>query len=251
MQPAARAASARDVARALLVFAVAAALFLLLPSQLMGDVGTVHGFTWQEAFDLLTPIAVILPLWLAFDRVQPFTPRSSLLVLGIASVWIAAQGLHLGTNAIGDLFDPGAPREAFYATPPGALDLWFDEVLSHWLWHIAWVALLLTLVGFAYRVPPAPIATDRQADLVAGAGGLIHGVTWVAVTIEGSTTFLGIPAAAVLLVLAFGLRGRSPAVRPVGVFLLLSGAVALALYAIYVAIYGWPPPELTQTILAG
>jgi len=244
----------RPVAQALLAFAVAAAVFLLLPSQLQGDVGTVHGFTWQEAVDLLTPVAVMLPLWLAFGRVRRFTPRSSLVVLALAALWIAAQGLHLGTNAIGDLFDPGAPREAFYQTPHGALDLWFDEVLSHWLWHLAWAGLLFALVASAYRVPMASVARtarSRRTDAMAAVAGLIHGLTWVAVTIEGSTTLLGIPVMAVLLVLAVRLRRDSPAGRSVGVFLLGSSAVALLLYATYVAIYGWPPPELTQTILAG
>jgi hypothetical protein len=239
-----------EVARRLLAFAVAAAVFLLLPSQLHGDVGTVHGFTWQEAFDLLTPIAVISPLWLAFDRMT-MTRRSTVVILTLAAIWIAAQGLHLGTNAIGDLFDPGPSREAFYQTAPGALDLWFDEVLSHWLWHLAWAALLLSLAVVAYRVPVGEAAADRRADITAGVGGVIHGLTWMVVTIEGSTSLLGIPTAAAILGLGFGLRTRGPTARVVGVFLMASGVVALALYGRYIARYGWPPPELTQTILGG
>src|SRR5689334_21894131 len=160
------------VGPALLAFAVAAAVFLLLPSQLTSDVGAVHGFTWQEAVDLLTPVAVILPLWLVFERAGATTTRVRLVVLAIAAMWIAAQGLHLGTNAIGDLFDPGAPREAFYATPPGALDLWFDEVLSHWLWHIAWAALLLELVVVVARRPASVDAPDRGDSILATVGGV-------------------------------------------------------------------------------
>lgn len=239
------------VARPLFAFAVAAMAFLLLPSQLQGDVGTVHGFTWQEAFDLLTPIAVIPPLWLAFERAAVMKQRVRLVVLAIAAIWIAAQGLHLGTNAIGDLFDPGAPRQAFYATPPGALDLWFDEVLSHWLWHIAWTGLLLALVVLVKRSPIRPVVRDPGADVLAAAGGVIHGVTWVAVTIEGSTTFLGIPAAAVLGLLGWRVLRQSAEARAVGAFLVASAVIALVLYAIYVAMYGWPPPELTETILKG
>jgi hypothetical protein len=205
----------------------------------------------QEAFDLLTPIAVIPPLWLAFNRTTALTPRTTAVILALAALWIGAQGLHLGTNAIGDLFDPGPSRDAFYQTAPGALDLWFDEVLSHWLWHLAWAALLLALAVIAYRVPLGEAVADRRTEVMAGIGGVIQGLTWMVVTIEGSTSVLGIPTAAAILGLGFGLRRRGPTARAVGIFLMSSGIMALGLYGLYIARYGWPPPELTQTILGG
>lgn len=183
------------VARPLFAFAVAAMAFLLLPSQLQGDVGTVHGFTWQEA------ATSSIPRHRAMTAARSNASHSG------------------GITAIG------------------------------WLWHIAWTGLLLALVVLVKRAPIRPVVRDRGADVLAAAGGVIHGVTWVAVTIEGSTTFLGIPAVAVLGLLGWRVLRQSAEARAVGAFLVASAVIALVLYAIYVAMYGWPPPELTETIL--
>ena len=73
--------------------------------------------------------------------------REQLVFLAIAIVWVEGQAIHLATNAIGDVFSPGADRGSFYATEAGDLDHWFDEGLGHWLWHLAWAALSANRLG--------------------------------------------------------------------------------------------------------
>ena len=91
--------------------------------------------------------------------------RGELLVfLVIAIVWVEGQAIHLATNAIGDVFSPGADRGAFYATEAGDLDHWFDEGLGHWLWHLAWAALSVLML----------VAGDRPPGLAAGAAGWLR-----------------------------------------------------------------------------
>ena len=96
--------------------------------------------------------------------------------------------------------------------------------------------------------PPATGSNPGRAEEQAPQSGPILRSGGL-VTINGSTTAQGIPAAAVLLALALGLRSRGARSRVVGTFLIASGTVALGFIAVYVAVYGWPLPELTQMVL--
>ena len=80
-------------------------------------------------------------------------------------------------------------RDAFYATEAGDLDHWLDEGLGHWLWHLAWAALSVLMLWRATARRDWPLPAG-WLPLVAG---LIQGVTFFFVTVEGETTLLGIP----------------------------------------------------------
>ena len=126
---------ADQLPRALLAYAVALAAFLLVPPYLKAFVGPPQAFTLQEAADLFTPLVVIPLAWLVFDLAGGFGRRGLVAFLVIAALWVEGQGIHLAANAIGDAFPPGG-AETFYQTVPGDLDLWLDETLSHWMWHV-------------------------------------------------------------------------------------------------------------------
>ncbi len=157
----------------------------------------------------------------------------------IAALWIEAQGMHLAANAIGDTYPAGPERDAFYLTPGGVLDHWFDEVLSHWAWHVAWVALTVLMLALAGGGRAVGSTTGTAISTLAGA---IHGAVFFFVTTEGATVALGIPASIVLLVWA-GRDRLGGSRHPIVVFVFASSLVTLLAYLIWAIRFGWPLVE--------
>jgi hypothetical protein len=227
---------------ALLGYAVALAVLLLVPPLLTASVGPPTGFTLQEAMDLLTPLIVIPLAWYVFDLTGGLGRMGLLAFLVIGAVWIEGQAIHLASNAVGDAVPPDA-TEAFVRTAPGELNHWLDETLSHWMWHLAWVALSILLLTAASRTQGTP-ATG--ASVTATAAGFVHGATFFVVTVEGVTTLLGIPASIVLLAWSASLARRRLGSRPVVVFFLVASIVTLVGYAGWAASHGGTLPEFTK-----
>ena len=228
--------------RALLAYAVALAVLTLVPPSLTASVGPPTGFTLQEAADLLTPVIVIPLAWYVFDLTGGLGRIGLVAFLVIAAVWIEGQAIHLAANAVGDAVPPGAV-EAFLGTAPGDLNHWLDEFLSHWMWHVGWVALSILLLAAASRAPGAPAAGVSKT---AAAAGLVHGATFFVVTVVGVTTLLGIPASIVLLAWSASLARRGLAGRPVVVFFLVASIVTLVGYVVWAATHGGTLPEFSK-----
>jgi hypothetical protein len=220
-----------------LAYALALAVFLLIPPTLKPTVGPPKDFTLQEAMDLLTPLVVIPLGWWVLDGIGGLRGRAFLVFLLIAVVWVEAHGIHLAANAIGDAFAAGSDRNSFYATDAGALDHFLDEDLSHWLWHIAWVALGVLMLVLATWRPARPLGGGAGSG-VAGIAGLIHGATFFLVTAEGGTAGLGIPASIVMLAWS-AVEVRRGSSHPVFRFFLVSGATTLLLDLVWAALHGW------------
>ena len=227
---------------ALLAYAIALPAFLLVPPCLNASVGPPQAFTLQEAADLLTPLVVIPLAWLVLDLTDGFGRRGLVAFLVVAALWVEGQGIHLAANAIGDAF-PHDAAEAFYQTVPGDLDLWLDEVVSHWMWHTAWVALSILMLASATR---GSVGLPDRTSVAAAAAGLVHGATLFLVTVEGTTTLLGIPAA--ILTLAWCvLAGRRGLTRqPVVTFFLVSTIGTLVGYVLWGALNRWTLTEFSK-----
>jgi len=232
--------------RALLGYAAALAVLLLVPPLLTASIGLPTGFTLQEAVDLLTPLIVIPLAWYVFDLTGGLGRMGLVAFLVIAAVWIEGQAIHLAANAIGDAVPPGAV-EAFVRTAPGDLDHWLDETLSHWMWHVAWVALSILLLAAASRTHGVPALTSKTA----AAAGFVHGATFFVVTVEGVTTLLGIPASIVLLAWSASLARRGLTGRPVVVFFLVASIVTLVGYVGWAALQGGTLPEFSKLRSSG
>jgi hypothetical protein len=232
---------------ALLAYSVALAAFLLVPPYLKASVGPPQAFTLQEAADLVTPLVVIPLAWLVFDLAGGLGRRGLVAFLVLAALWVEGQGIHLAANAIGDAF-PHDAAEVFYGTVPGDLDLWLDETLSHWMWHAAWVALAILMLGAATRssvIPP-----DRTSA-IAAAAGIIYGATFFLVSVEGVTALLGIPASVVVLAWCLVAGRRGLARQPVFTFFLVATVVTLIGYVGWGALNGWTLPEFSKVGLFG
>lgn len=235
------------LSRALLGYAVALAVLLLVPPSLTASVGPPTGFTLQEAVDFFTPLIVIPLVWYVFDLTGGLGRVGLLAFLVIGALWIEGQAIHLGANAVGDAVPPDA-TETFVRTAPGELNHWLDETLSHWTWHIAWVALSILLLAAASRTQGAPAA---RTSLTAAAAGFVHGATFFVVTVEGVTTLLGIPASIVLLLWSASLARRRLGSRPIVVFFLVASIVTLVGYAGWAASHGGTLPEFSKLSSSG
>ena len=219
------------------------AVLLLVPGFLRAPVGPPEGFTLQEAVDLLTPLVVIPLAWLVLSLAGGPGRGGMIAFLVVAALWVEGQGIHLAANAIGDAFPTPAAQKAFYGTVPGDLDLWLDETLSHWMWHIAWVALsMLWLV--AATVHGSQLPRDRTS-LTAATAGLLSGVTFFIVTVEGTTTSLGIPATVLLLAWCVVLSVRGLARQPMVTYFLVLTVMTLVGYAGWAALHDWTLPEFS------
>ncbi len=227
---------------ALFAYAGALAVLALVPPFLSAPVGPPEGFTLQEAVDLLTPLIVVPLAWYVFDLTGGLGRMGLVAFLVIAALWVEGQAIHLAANAIGDAVPAGA-MEAFLRTAPGDLDHWLDEELSHWMWHIAWVALSVLLLLAASRAPAGPAARPSP---VAAAAGFIHGATFFVVSVEGVTTLLGIPASIALLVWSASLARRGLAGRPVVLFFLVASSATLVGYIGWAALHGGTLPEFSK-----
>jgi hypothetical protein len=221
---------------------MALAAFLLVPPYLKASVGPPEAFTLQETVDLLTPLVVIPLAWLVFDLAGGLGRRGLVAFLVLAALWVEGQGIHLAANAIGDAL-PHAAAAAFYQTVPGDLDLWLDEVLSHWMWHVAWVGVSILMLAAATR---GTLERPDRTSVTAVVAGLVHGATFFLVSVEGATTLLGIPAS--ILILAWcvldGRRGRQR--NPVVTFFLVSTVVTLLGYVVWGALNDWTLPEFSK-----
>ncbi|HEY6056533.1 MAG TPA: hypothetical protein VIV06_00800, partial [Candidatus Limnocylindrales bacterium] len=117
-----------------------------------------------------------------------------------------------------------------------------------WMWHVAWVALSILLLAAATR---GSVARPDHTSVTAVVAGLVHGVTFFLVTVEGATTLLGIPASIVILAWCV-VAGRRGLLRgPVVTFFLVSTVVTLLAYAVWGGLNDWTLPEFSKVGLFG
>jgi hypothetical protein len=175
------------LARLTLIFAVAFAVFTVTPAFLGGPLPLYPLMSGGDALDLVTPL-VLLPLyWRLFRnaRAHPPTGPQVLAFAVLAALWAEGQGMHLVANSIGRLTQDLADR------PAGALTHFYDEGLSHYMWHIGMVGLSALLIHRQWTAP-----FDGRSGLgLAIAAGIIHGFNYFITVVEAATAPLGVPFA--------------------------------------------------------
>jgi hypothetical protein len=190
-----------------------------------------------DVFDLFTPLAIIPAYWLLFD-LKPGSPpgrRDTLIFLVIAALWVLGQGMHLAANSIGHLVTDPKTSDLYRLT------YFYDERLSHILWHGGILAMMFLLLSRQWR---HPFTRESGGTALRVSAGIIYGVTIFLAEIEGGTVAIGFPAAT--LVLLFGLLwGRKAlASQPLLLFFFVACALLVACFTGW-GIYwgGWPEPS--------
>lgn len=191
-----------------------------------------------DVLDLFTPL-VLIPLywslyWFGGNRVVGL--RGSLIFMVFAALWVAGQSMHLAGNSLGHLM------EGMKSTDVYRLTIFYDEVLSHYLWHFGIFALSALLI---YRQWRDPLVEGQTLPWTVILAGIIYGFAHFMIVIEGATAPVGVPFAVltVLFILVWGRKNLRQ--QPLLVFFLTVYLLALVLFLCW-GIYWGGLPEFSK-----
>lgn len=190
-----------------------------------------------DFFDLFTPVVVIPLYWLLFrlDGKKMPSMWEYLLFMVFSALWVLGQGMHLAANSIGHLLKSMESSDAFRLTS------FYDETLSHYLWHFGVISLSGLIMYRQWRNSLTEGKTLRWLIVLAS---IIYGFTFFAMIIEGVTWPLGLPfgVLAVIFTLFWGRKDLSR--QPTLLFFTIAYSVSILLLAIW-AIWQHGLPEFS------
>lgn len=213
-----------------LVFAIASLVFFLLLIFFRKPAAFYPLMSYQDALDLLTPLVLIPLYWVLFRAAsqQPATLSEEVVFMGLAAIWMLGHGLHLAANSINNLAESAAFRQTLDITRSDLYTLiyFYDEHLSHYLWHAGLVGLAALLIYREWRAP----AGSPVVWWATGLAAVLYGFTYFCVFLEGQTVLLGLPFAVGAAAVALIGHRRQLAQRPVTAFLALACLLAALLF---------------------
>lgn len=207
-----------------LIFSLAFAIFFITPAFLSFPFLPYPLMKTGDAFDILTPL-VLMPLyWRFLQRISPSQPNScrTLAFIILSALWVLGQGMHLSANSIGHQLAGQENTDAYKLT------YFYDEQLSHYLWHLGILGLSALLMVVSWRTAPAGEITGLVGLLPAA---LVYGLTYVIIILEGATTPIGVPFALFSALFPLGLKGRELPQRQGLAFFTMAYLIALVLFA--------------------
>ena len=222
----------------ILTFSLAFAFFILAPAFLAIPFPGYRLIHWADVLDLLTPLVLIPLYWLLFsDSGRRARGRGlTIAFLVLAALWTEGQGMHLSANSIGNLLGGGS-------TEVHGLVHFYDEVLSHYVWHIAIVGLSVLLLAKDAEAGGSTIPV-RWGVVIPSS--VLYGFTYFAATNEGGTIPFGLPAAIVITLGLWIARRRELRADNLTAFFFLGYVIALVLLAGWFVYWGGLP-EFSET----
>jgi hypothetical protein len=228
-----------------LVFAVLSLVFFLLLIFFRIPLPPYPLMSYQDVLDILTPVVLIPVYWLLFKYAagQGSSLWEEIAFMVLAAVWVEGQGMHLAANSIDNLIEGLASRQVIdiQQTDIYQLTYFFDEHLSHYLWHIGVVGLAALLIYRDWR-RPAGIATLWWAAILAG---LIYGFTLFCIFLEGQTVVLGLPFVAIVALLGLIWGRQHLSHKPLLAFFFIYCLFAAVLFAGW-GLYWGGFPQFTE-----
>lgn len=218
--------------RLILGFSISFLLLIVSPALLPQELGQQPGMRLGDAVDLLTPFVLVSFYYWLFRSadewvVEPPTALMTVLFVAGAILFIEGHGMHLAANSIGHSVY-GNP-----ANPAYAITYFYDEVLSHYTWHLGMLILATVLLWRHYSPAKKGLeiwsSSPRRRAVVAVAA-LLYGVSVALSAIEGQTVPLILPTS-LLIALVFAAvwrRQRQMPCDPAFSFLGLGYTVAAA-----------------------
>jgi hypothetical protein len=185
----------------ILVFAIAFAFFIIAPGLLNKPFTPLAQLKIADVLDLFTPL-VMIPLYyllLYFGANQLPSLKSTIVFLVFAALWVEGQAMHLAANSISHWLSDFIGDQIYEVT------YFYDEVLSHYIWHFGVIALSAQLIYRSWKYPFTDGSSQLGLESIAGA---IFGLTVFIMGIEGGTVPLlftfSVLAAIISLILGWG-----------------------------------------------
>lgn len=210
----------------LLAYSIAFAAFLLIPPLLSSGRGLHPDMELADLVDLFTPLVLIPLSWHLFSTASPAqaSRAQAISFLAVAALWGLGHGTHLAANSVGNLVAESA------GTPDRVKGLvhFYDETLSHYLWHAGILGLAALTVWRAWN------ASREQAapGFVLLSGGA-YGFTLFLISTEGGSVLLVLPGAAILVAaLLWRWRAQRP-LHPTPAMFLAAHAFTLLLLVVW------------------
>ena len=222
--------------RLLLIFAVLFTVLFMGPAFLSGAFGPYPLMKLGDVLDLLTPL-ILIPLYWLLLELSPEKPPSrgeNLVFLVLAALWVEGQGMHLAANSIGHLLKDVIGSDVYTLTD------FYDEVLSHYLWHLGVVALSVLLL---YRQWRHPFSGANRGLVLGIVAGILYGFVYFTLIVEAQTAPLGVPFAVLVPIVALVWGRKEFKRQPVLVFFTIATLIALGFFVGW-AIYWRDLPEL-------
>ena len=228
-----------------LVFAVLSMVFFLLLVFFRIPFPPYPLMSWQDALDILTPLVLIPVYWLLFKYAEGkgCILWEEVVFMLLAALWVEGQGMHLAANSINNLIENLAKQQVIdiQQTDIYQLTYFYDEYLSHYLWHLGVIGLAALLIYRDWK-RPAGIPTLWWAT---GLAGLLYGFTLFCVFLEGQTVVLGLPFVAIIALLGLIWGRRHLAHKPLLAFFFISCLLAAVLFAGW-GLYWGGFPQFTE-----
>jgi hypothetical protein len=202
--------------------------------------------SYGEIADLLTPFlvtgVVIFLLWQIYSlQTASELDIPNLVPLGLfvlsAILMINGHGIHLSANALSHYLKEQDIGISF------RLNYMYDEIVSHYMWHIGGFNLSVSAALFQLKYPAY---VRRQSLVLLLFSAMIYAFTFTFATIEGGTMFIITPLTVFCLLgflIVIGKYKLSVIMRPVVFFFLLSNLMMLFGWIIYGIVFGgFPSP---------
>jgi len=213
-----------------LAFAVLSLVFLVLLVFFRRPFPLYPLMSVQDSLDLLTPVALIPTYWLLFRSAARTEANrgAELAFMAFAALWVLGHGMHLSANSVNNLAEALARKQAADLTGTSVYELayFYDEHLSHYLWHIGLLGLAGLLIYQEWR-RPVGIDTMWWVTVLAG---LIYGFTCFCIFLEGGTVLLGLSFSIIVTLLTLVWGRKHLAQRPLLAFFFVACLVASVLY---------------------
>ncbi|UCD97591.1 MAG: hypothetical protein JSV42_11525 [Chloroflexota bacterium] len=213
-----------------LLFAVLFVVFFILLILFRIPFPPYPLMSYQDAFDLLTPFVLIPLYWYLFKQSgeKPPSQRQAIAFMLLVVFWVQGQGMHLAANSINNLIGAKFPDElaSGAVSEISQLTYFYDEYLSHYLWHIGVLGLAALLIYREWR-QPAGLQTTWWAAIL---GGVIYGFTLFIITNEGQTVPIGFPFAALVTVFGLFWGPKKFGTQPLLAFFFIACLVAFLCY---------------------